>query len=143
MRTLVLLLLAVSGAVANEEENPYAADGDSTQECYAWAADGQCVANPGFMRSSCKYSCWEWFKYRKEKFPDAPIDKRFDCNSWASNGECHKNTEFMKKECPESCKEKGYDAPEEPKPVPAPSKKKKKKGKKKKAAGEEPAKDEL
>ena len=61
------------------------------QECYAWAADGQCTVNPGHMLSQCKYSCWEWFKYRREKYKDAPIDKYMDCNSWASQGECGKS----------------------------------------------------
>ena len=123
----VLVLLAVSNAGAADEENPYGASGDSTQECYAWAADGQCGMNPGHMLSQCKYSCWEWYKHRRDKYPDAPIDKHMDCNSWANQGECGKNAEFMKKGCPESCKEKGYDPP-----PPPPSEKKSKKKKKKK-----------
>ena len=61
---------------STEEVNPYESSGDSTLECYTWAADGQCVANPGFMLSSCKYSCFEWFIHRKKKFPDAPIGGR-------------------------------------------------------------------
>ncbi|KAL1515453.1 hypothetical protein AB1Y20_002078 [Prymnesium parvum] len=128
MRGLALLLALQAAA----EENPFTSDGDATQECYTWAADGQCVSNPGYMTSSCKYSCWEWFRFRKDKYPDAPIDKRFDCYSWANSGECHKNKVFMKKECPESCKDKGYDAPEEP--ARGPTKKKKKKSKKKVAS---------
>ena len=84
-----LLLLAV-GAVA-QEDNPFSSDGDTTQECYAWAADGQCKANPDYMRQNCKYSCWEWYSHRKHKFSDAPIDKRYDCHAWARSGECYKN----------------------------------------------------
>ena len=58
---------------STEEVNPYEASGDSTMECYTWAADGQCVSNPGYMHSSCKYSCFEWYAHRKRKYPDAPI----------------------------------------------------------------------
>ena len=61
------------------------------QECYAWAADGACTGNPGHMLTQCKYSCWEWFKFRREKYTDAPIDKYMDCNSWANQGECGKS----------------------------------------------------
>merc|ERR1719502_105998 len=103
--------VSVDSSGKQEEKNPYSEAGDSTQECYAWAADGQCTINPGHMLTSCKYSCWEWFKYRREKYPDAPIDKNMDCNSWASQGECGKNPAFMKGNCPESCEEKGYDPP--------------------------------
>ena len=53
--------------------NPYQASGDTSQECYSWAADGQCTLNPGHMLSQCKYSCWEWYEYRAKKFPDAPM----------------------------------------------------------------------
>ena len=97
------------------------------QECYAWAADGQCSLNPGHMLTSCKYSCWEWFNFRKQKYKDAPIDKSMDCYNWANQGECGKNPSYMKDNCPESCKEKGYDPP-----PPPPSEKKSKKKKKKK-----------
>ena len=86
------------------------------------------------MLTSCKYSCWEWYKHRRETYKDAPIDKYMDCDSWTKSGECGKNPSFMKGACPEACKEKGYDPPEEP--VAAPKKKKKKKKGKK-------AKDEL
>jgi len=125
--------VAVDAKGAQEETNPHSASGDSTQECYAWAADGQCTQNAGHMLSSCKYSCWEWFKYRREKYPDAPIDKFMDCNAWSSSGECGSNPSFMKTNCPESCKEKGYDPPPPP-PEPAAPKKKKKKKKKAKQA---------
>jgi len=44
-----------------EESNPYQEGGDTSTECYTWAADGQCKMNPEHMLSSCKYSCWEWW----------------------------------------------------------------------------------
>jgi len=109
------------------EVNPFTADGDATEECYNWAADGQCGVNPGYMLSSCKYSCWEWYNFRASKYPDAEIDKSYHCHSWAGRGECHKNVDFMKRTCPQSCKERGYDAPDEPPPPPPKKKKKKKK----------------
>ena len=73
-RALVLTaaLALASAAIGDEEENPFKGDADATSECYTWAADGQCAANPGYMHSSCKYSCWEWYEYRAKKFPDAP-----------------------------------------------------------------------
>ena len=49
-----------AAAASGEKTNPYQIAGDETSECYAWAADGQCVANPAYMINSCKYSCWEW-----------------------------------------------------------------------------------
>merc|ERR1719240_1175038 len=140
---LVLLLQPASVAAevavgaTGEEVNPYTEAGDSTQECYAWAADGQCTMNPGHMLTQCKYSCWEWFKYRREKYPDAPIDKSMDCHSWAQQGECGKNPTFMKPNCPEACKEKGYDPPEPPPSAGGAKKKKKSKKKKKKADDKE------
>merc|ERR1712032_1198582 len=103
--------------------------GDSSNECYSWAADGQCKLNPGHMLTTCKYSCWEWYEYRKSKYPDAPIDKEFGCHGWANAGECHKNKDFMEKSCPESCKGK-YDPPEEVTPPKSTKSKKKKKRKK-------------
>jgi len=114
---------------STEEVNPYEASGDSTMECYTWAADGQCVSNPGYMHSSCKYSCFEWYAHRKRKYPDAPIDKSFHCVSWASSGECGKNADYMRKTCPEACKDKGYDAPQSAEPAKKKKKKKKKKSK--------------
>jgi len=115
-----------------EAVNPYTADGDSTSECYAWAADGQCRLNPGHMLASCKYSCWEWFEFRQKSYPDAPIDKNFNCHAWAQAGECHKNTAYMKEQCPEACKDR-YEPPE---PAPEPTKPKKKKKKKRKKTAE-------
>ena len=91
-RWSLIALLAFAAAAEEEAVNPYTGDADQTQECYSWAADGQCKSNPSYMLSSCKYSCWEWFEHRRKRYPDAPIDKRFDCNSWANSGECHKNS---------------------------------------------------
>ena len=110
-----------------------------SQECYAWAADGQCQMNPGHMLQQCKYSCWAWYTHRRQKYPDAPIDKVMDCHAWSNQGECGKNPTYMKEKCPESCKEKGYDPPP---PPPGEGKKKKKKGKKGKKKGDA-SKDEL
>lgn len=113
---------------STELTNPYEASGDTTEECYAWAADKQCPVNPAFMHSSCKYSCWEWYQWRAKQYPDYKnIDRRMDCHQWAQDGECSKNPVFMKENCPESCKMKGYDPPP---PPPEESKKKKKKSKK-------------
>ena len=63
------------------------------QECYTWAADGQCQLNPGHMLTSCKYSCWEWYNFRSKspKYADAAIDRSMDCYQWANQGECGAN----------------------------------------------------
>ena len=130
------MVLALRAATAQAEveqgggDNPYEAAGDSTQECYTWAADGQCASNPQYMLSSCKYSCWEWYSHRRSTFPDAPIDKQFECHSWSQSGECHKNAAYMRTQCPEVCKDR-YEPPDEPPPPPPPPKGEKK-GKKKK-----------
>jgi len=133
---LAAVEVSTDAAGATEEVNPFQEQGDSSQECYAWAADGQCRLNPSHMLSQCKYSCWEWYKHRRDNYPDAPIDKIMDCHSWSNSGECGKNPEYMKSNCPEACKEKGYDPPPAP-PGPAPKKKKKKKKKKKDSAGDD------
>ena len=74
---IVLAVLVAHGAAQTPtdepEDNPFKDSADTTNECYTWAADGQCVANPDYMTSSCKYSCWEWFEYRRKKYPDAPM----------------------------------------------------------------------
>jgi hypothetical protein len=111
------------------EENPFV-DGDSTQECYQWAADHECIKNPPHMLEQCKYSCWEWFEHRRQNYPDAKIDKKFHCHLWAKNGECHKNKVFMEGMCPESCEGRYDPPPEPPDPTLYKQKPKKKKGKK-------------
>ena len=82
-------LAAAAGSSSTEEErtNPYKGSADKTDECYAWAADGQCKVNADYMNSNCPYSCWEWFEHRRKKYPDAPIDKSMDCFNWAKDGE--------------------------------------------------------
>lgn len=106
----VAVLLTLVTSRAAEEINPYRDVGDETQECYAWAADGQCQLNPGHMLSNCKYSCWEWYRHRRETYPTAPIDKSMDCYGWSTQGECRKNPEYMKKTCPERCQSEGRKA---------------------------------
>merc|ERR1719326_872848 len=131
-----------STAAVLPTENPYTVAGDATAECYTWAADGQCRVNPGYMLTSCKYSCWEWFDFRSRKYPDAPIDKKFECHSWSERGECHKNPAYMRTACPETCEDR-YDPPEPPPPPPSSRKTKKRKRKKTKDANPESSKDEL
>ena len=90
---LIFAAFIISFAAADDDVNPYQQDGDSSQECYAWAADGQCQLNPGHMLTACKYSCWEWYNFRakSDKYAGAPIDRSMDCYGWANNGECGKN----------------------------------------------------
>ena len=84
------------------EENPFV-DGDSTQECYQWAVDHECIKNPPHMLEQCKYSCWEWFEHRRQNYPDAKIDKKFHCHLWAKNGECIRNPAYMWATCKAAC----------------------------------------
>jgi hypothetical protein len=85
------------------------------------------------MLESCKYSCYEWYSYRRTKYPDAPIDKYYYCDSWAKRNECASNRAFMETGCPESCKdiwESGTDtAANEPKSGTGGNKRRKKKRK--------------
>lgn len=57
---------AVPEVPENPAENPYKGYTEK-EECYAWAADGQCKLNPAFMLSSCKYSCFEWYEFRRKQ----------------------------------------------------------------------------
>ena len=50
------LAATTNGELFEEEENPYKGDADATNECYTWAADGQCAGNPSYMLSSCKHA---------------------------------------------------------------------------------------
>ena len=91
----LLVLAAASSASADESINPYKENGDVSQECFTWAADGQCQLNPGHMLTQCKYSCWEWYNFRSKdpKLAEAAIDRSIDCYNWAAQGECSKNRE--------------------------------------------------
>ena len=56
---------------------------DESSECATWAAAGECAANPGFMKSSCRLAC--------------------QCEQWAAAGECTANPEYMKGHCAQAC----------------------------------------
>ena len=40
---------------------------EKPEECLAWAGDGQCVKNPGFMLEKCAFSCAK-IEYAKQRY---------------------------------------------------------------------------
>ena len=60
--TLVVTFVAFSALVplpvaAAADAQPPCSDTSPPQDCRRWAASGECDANPGFMKTSCKRSC--------------------------------------------------------------------------------------
>lgn len=81
---VVGVIAAGFGVVQGVEEATCEADGtcratstrngncqDETEECVAWASQGECDANPNYMLKSCKKSC---FVCGTKMDPDLPAD---------------------------------------------------------------------
>ena len=62
------------------------------EKCDVWAQEGECVANPNFMYSSCVSSCVEFARNTEDM-----------CEEWANEGECSANPSYIQLHCPESC----------------------------------------
>jgi len=103
---------------------PECADRNSAEECTAWAAEGECAKNPGFMRAHCRRSCnlcgsADGSEGKAATFIEevqspakaaaaaaaaAPCEDKSDsCKAWTKAGECERNREFMHAECRRSC----------------------------------------
>lgn len=80
------------------------AAGDDNPSCGAWAAAGECAANPEYMQSNCKAAC-----ALAEAAANAGTAERDtwakpeECTAWASSGECENNKAFMSLNCAYSC----------------------------------------
>jgi hypothetical protein len=101
-------------------------DGDPS--CEAWAEEGECFTNPGWMLVNCRKSCGKCGRVRvatgvrKQARGTSPmahgnndngngdgnggggcVDKHEKCLSWAEAGECQKNPGFMLADCLQAC----------------------------------------
>ncbi|KAL1510787.1 hypothetical protein AB1Y20_007073 [Prymnesium parvum] len=85
---------------------------DTRDECAAWAADGECAANEGFMALHCARSCGACDGARPTAAPaavwvqpkpacaDSPAA---ECGVRAARGECHASVNGTAMLCPVSC----------------------------------------
>jgi len=103
--------------LTKEDESPAAqqassaVDGcaDKHELCAAWAAQGECAANPAFMKTGCAASCLtcaadaELAARRADPAAIACDDEHDACTQWAEQGECENNKAFMILECSRSC----------------------------------------
>ena len=115
-------LVSVSGdescAEGDGKVKPQEEEGcvDTHDGCAAWAAQGECENNPGFMRTACAASCLTCAEVRADLMVSADLarrraepgataceDEHDDCGSWAARGECENNKGFMILECSSSC----------------------------------------
>ncbi|EOD11301.1 hypothetical protein EMIHUDRAFT_214589 [Emiliania huxleyi CCMP1516] len=84
---------------------------DHSEECVAWAAQGECVANEGYMLKSCARACdvcglpshdaKALLEVRHAS--DMCINLHESCVSWADRGECTSNKDYMMKNCARAC----------------------------------------
>ena len=106
---------------------PGCVDRNPTEECAAWAKQGECTRNPGFMRAHCRKSCnlcGQPGEGGEGQLPEkrfieevqspakaaaaaaaaAPCEDRSEnCRAWTRAGECERNRKYMHAECRRSC----------------------------------------
>ena len=90
--------------VTSDQPPPEPGCGDSNEQCVNWANAGECDANPGFMTTSCKWSCGLCKGGTPPKKKASCADTNRMCATWASIGECESNPGFMKVQCPVTCR---------------------------------------
>jgi len=84
---------------------------DENVNCAAWAAMGECEANPGYMLVSCRESCGACPTTpaptpAPTQAPTPPCsDGNQMCADWAAMGECEANPGWMLVNCRQSCGE--------------------------------------
>jgi hypothetical protein len=81
-----------------------AAEGED-KECAGWAKQGECTANPEFMRAKCKVTCERADAARTSSTGEL-VDswkEPGECIAWAASGECEINKGFMYRSCAYSC----------------------------------------
>jgi len=77
---------------------------DENTACAAWAAQGECDANPDFMHADCRRSCGVCAEGAVEgEVPCRDTGSKHDCEYWTTMGECEQNEAFMKGQCAKSC----------------------------------------
>jgi len=79
---------------------------DENVRCAGWAADDQCVSNPGYMFENCKLSCnacqSEEDNYEQPTTPPC-IDNKERCAEWSADDQCSSNPGYMLENCKLSC----------------------------------------
>ena len=125
MRRLVFALTCVGASSGGR-----CAD-DADEGCIAWAAAGECEANPGYMLQQCAASCRGGEcaigdaatdgERRSAGLGTSPrsqaplwmngcVDLDIGCGSWARAGECAANPAWMRANCASSCEACKRDA---------------------------------
>ena len=72
-------------------------------QCAAWAARGECAANPSFMRARCRVACGAPCDAGAIVDDPACADGHEMCPSWALTGDCEQN-DGLHATCPVSCR---------------------------------------
>jgi len=85
---------------------PAAGEPGEPADCAAWAAAGECTANPAFMRTECKVTCERADEAASAHLVDLYTPKA-ECVQWAQIGECESNKAFMQAQCAFSCSPAG------------------------------------
>jgi len=86
-------------AKVGEPDGPEVLDcKDNKDNCPIWADEGECQANPAFMRAECRLSC-----NLCTPGEIACVDKSDNCLDWSLRGECEENPSFMLESCRKSC----------------------------------------
>uniref|UniRef100_A0A7S4T6Y6 Cellulase n=1 Tax=Alexandrium monilatum TaxID=311494 RepID=A0A7S4T6Y6_9DINO len=128
------VLVMVSLAVATSPNFRGSAECvDDNAFCAAWARQGQCQTNPGYMLVVCKKSCSACPATTTTPAPTtttappttaapppAPcVDENSLCAAWARQGQCQANPGYMLVVCKRSCSA-CPPAPPAPRPGPSP-----------------------
>jgi len=92
---------------AAEEVSTTCADNNSY--CSAWAAQGECSNNPGYMLPNCRKSCNQC----NPTPPPQPTcsDSQTDCPTWAADAWCQRDSTYMMSSCKKSCNNCGGPSP--------------------------------
>ena len=97
MRRKVRLAFALLSATLSAAEQ-YAVDvsgraapASEPEGCATWAAEGQCEANPSYMRTTCARACLGRPSGAAANKPSLTTPASAECTQWAGKGECEKN----------------------------------------------------
>jgi len=74
---------------------------NSDSRCEGWAAEGECDANPIWMKENCKKACGTCDGNGGGGSECTNSDS--NCESWAAQGECDANPIWMKENCKKAC----------------------------------------
>lgn len=93
--------LCVGEPSSKQHQGPDEGDcDDEVGSCALWASNGQCEANPQYMKVHCLKSC----KMCESEESECE-DLHSSCAEWASYGQCQGNPSYMKHNCKKSCGE--------------------------------------